>query len=217
MRHDDALYDDLAALAVGALSAAEAQALEEHLAACARCRAEYAAAREGFDVALAATESAGSRPSTSRAEALRDRVMASARAARAPAGKGYSAVVARDALIPFGPGIQWAVVPQQGITMIYWVFDPPECGELPPETHTQTQAGYVLEGEIDLHYYDEGRTMALKQGAFYTIAPGTVHAATFPTRTVLLDTYAPNHTEFERRYREDAALRAQHGSSRNGG
>ena len=208
MRHDDALYDDLAALAVGALPAAEARPLEEHLAACERCRAEYAAAREGFDVALAATESAGSRPSTSRAQALRDRVMTSARAARAPVAGGYSAVVARDALIPYAPGIEWAVVAQQGITLIYWVFNPPECGELPPETHTQAQAGFVLEGAIDLHYHDEHRTLSLKQGAFYSVPPGTVHGASFPTRTVLLDTYAPNHTEFERRYREDAALRA---------
>jgi quercetin dioxygenase-like cupin family protein len=203
--HDDTLFDDVAALAVGALSDAEAVQLEAHLAQCPVCQAEYRAAREGFDVVLAATES-GDLLAESRAGALRARVMNAARAARAPANAGYSAVVARDALIPFAPGIEWAVVAERNVTMIYWVFTPPECGEVEPETHAVTQAGFVLEGAMEMHYGD-GTKMMCRPGDFYTVAPGTVHGAVFPERTVLLDVYAPNHTDFERQYRESAALR----------
>ncbi len=202
--HDDSLFDDIAALAVGALSGAEALQLEEHLAHCAACQAEYRAARAGFDVVLTAAESGGPRLPEAQAEALRSRIMSAARAARPPANAGYSAVVARDALIPFAPGIQWAVVPERGVTMVYWVFTPPECGEVQPEVHAITQAGFVIEGAMEMHYGD-GTTMMCRPGDFYTIAPGTVHGAVFPERTVLLDVYAPNHAEFERQYRETAA------------
>ncbi|HEY6237135.1 MAG TPA: sigma factor-like helix-turn-helix DNA-binding protein [Candidatus Elarobacter sp.] len=41
----DALLDDVAAFAVGALAGAEALQLEEHLAQCGVCQAEYRAAR----------------------------------------------------------------------------------------------------------------------------------------------------------------------------
>ena len=55
-------------------------------------------------------------------------------------------------------------------------------------------------------YGDDTKVMC-RPGDFYTIAPGTVHGAIFPERTVLLDIYAPNHAEFERRYRESATQR----------
>ncbi len=84
------------------------------------------------------------------------------------------------------------------------MFTPPACGDVPPETHTVTQAGFVLEGLMEMNYRDT--TVMCRPGDFYTIAPGTAHAARFHERTVLLDVYAPNHTEFERQYRERAAL-----------
>jgi hypothetical protein len=207
-RHDEALYDDVAALAVGALPDAEAGALEQHIAACAKCQAEYRAARAGFDVALVAAEAAGEMLPAPRAQALRARVLTAARAVRAPRASGYSAVVARDALIPYAPGIEWAVVEQQGITLIYWVFTPPACGEFPAESHEQTQSGFVVEGAMHMDFAGDRSSMDFPQGAFYTVSPGTVHAASFPTRTVLVDTYAPNHREYERAYREGAARRA---------
>jgi quercetin dioxygenase-like cupin family protein len=203
IKHDEALFDDVAALAVGALSDADALQLEAHLAQCTVCQAEYRAARAGFDVVLAATESGTLLPEP-RADALRRNVIAAARAARPPANAGYSAVVARDALMPYAPGIQWAVVAERSVTMVYWVFTPPECGDVPFEVHDVTQAGFVLEGAMEMHYGD-GTKMMCRPGDFYTIAPGTVHAAAFPERTVLLDVYAPNHTGFEAQYRESIA------------
>ncbi len=198
--HHDGLLDDVAALAVGALADAEARQVEEHLVHCPHCQAEYRAARAGLDAVITATEAGGASLTEPRARALRSRVMAAARAARPIQNAGYSAVVARDALVPFGPGIEWAVVTERSLTMVYWVFNPPECGEIPPERHAVTQAGFVLEGAMEMHY---GATRVMcRPGDFYTIAPGTVHAAVFAERTVLLDIYAPNHTEFERQYSE---------------
>jgi len=205
LRHDDDLFDDIAALAVGALPDADALQLEEHLARCTVCQAEYRAARGGLDVVLAATEFDGTLLPGARADALRSRVMTAARAARPIEHAGYSAVVARDALIPYAPGIEWAVVAERNVTMVYWIFTPPECGEIPPESHTVTQAGFVLEGAMEMHYGDT--TVMCRPGDFYTIAPGTVHGAIFPERTVLVDIYAPNNTDFERQYRESAAAR----------
>ena len=204
--HHDALLDDVAALAVGALAGAQATQLEEHLAQCETCQAEYRAARAGVDVVLAAAASGDALLPAARAKELRSRIMDAARAARPTQNAGYSAVVARDALIPYAPGIAWAVVAERGVTMVYWVFTPPECGAVPPEVHDVTQAGFVLEGMMEMHY---GKTkVTCRPGDFYTIAPGTVHAALFRQRTVLLDIYAPNHTEFERQYRETAERRA---------
>nr|MDP9106144.1 cupin domain-containing protein [Candidatus Eremiobacteraeota bacterium] len=151
-------------------------------------------------------ESGGAMPAESRADALRTRVMAAARAARPDQNAGYSAVVAHDALVPYGPGIEWAVVADRSVTMVYWIFTPPQCGVIPPETHTITQAGFVLEGAMEMHY--GGTKVVCRPGDFYTIAPGTVHGAAFLERTVLLDVYAPNNTEFERRYSESIAQRA---------
>ena len=205
LAHDDALFDDVAALAVGALADAEARQVEEHLAHCALCQAEYRAVRAGLDVVLAAAGS-GRALAESRADALRTRVMDAARAARPIQNAGYSAVVARDALVPYAPGIEWAVVAERSVTMVYWIFTPPQCGDVPPETHAVTQAGFVLEGVMEMDY--GGTKVMCRPGDFYTIAPGTVHAAAFLERTVLLDVYAPNHMEFERQYSESIAQRA---------
>jgi quercetin dioxygenase-like cupin family protein len=204
--HDDARFDEVAALAVGALGDAEARQIEEHLAHCALCQAEYRTARAGLDVVLAAADSGGAMPAASRADALRTRVMAAARSARPIQNAGYSAVVARDALIPYAPGIEWAVVAERGVTMVYWIFTPPECGEVPPETHAFTQAGFVLEGAMEMHYGDT--RVLCRPGDFYTIAPGTVHGAAFLERTVLLDIYAPNNAEFEHQYSASVTQRA---------
>ena len=203
--HNDAFLDDVAALAVGALAGPEAARVEAHLAVCAVCQAEYRVAHAGVDVVLAAADSGYALLPSARAAALRGRIMDAARAARPTQNAGYSAVVARDALIPYAPGIAWAVVAERGVTMVYWVFTPPECGDAPPEVHHVTQAGFVLEGLMEMRYGDT--TVICRPGDFYTIAPGTVHAAAFRERTVLLDIYAPNHAEFERQYQETAGRR----------
>ncbi len=49
MTHDDAFLDDVAVLALGALPAAQAEAVRAHLEGCAECRAEYQALRAVAD------------------------------------------------------------------------------------------------------------------------------------------------------------------------
>ena len=201
LAHDDALFDDVAALAVGALADAEARQVEEHLAHCALCQRSTApCARASMSCSPPRAPAGAGRVSR---HALRTRVMDAARAARPIQNAGYSAVVARDALVPYAPGIEWAVVAERSVTMVYWIFTPPQCGEVPPETHAVTQAGFVLEGVMEMDY--GGTKVMCRPGDFYTIAPGTVHAAAFLERTVLLDVYAPNHMEFERQYSESIA------------
>lgn len=50
MIHDDALLDAIAVLALGALPAAEAAPLAEHIATCTACRREYASLRQTADL-----------------------------------------------------------------------------------------------------------------------------------------------------------------------
>jgi quercetin dioxygenase-like cupin family protein len=201
MEHDDAMRDAVAALAVGVVSADEAEAVLAHIATCATCRAEY---REfGDAVNVLATAAVQSGPAAWKGAALKERILTAAVAARPPvprARSGYAHVVAREELIEFAPGISWAVVPTGAMTLVYWIFEPPACGELRPEFHPHTQGGVVLEGRMTLHYGDGTRQM-LTAGDVYAIEAGTVHGGTFEERTVLFDVYAPNHAEFEALYR----------------
>ena len=123
-----------------------------------------------------------------------------ARAPEPPARGSYGHAVPHDALLPFAPGISWAVTAAEGMTLVHWVFEPPECTSLPPEQHAQTQAGMVLAGTMVLHYGD-GTAQTCRAGDVYAIAPNTTHGAEFLERTVLLDVYAPNRRDFETQYR----------------
>lgn len=106
-----------------------------------------------------------------------------------------------DAFVDFGPGIKWAVTRGEGMTLVQFVFQPPECGDIPEELHSLTQSGVVLEGSFSMHYGD-GTVQRMRKQDVYMIAPGTVHGAEIHERTVLFDVYTPNHTEFEDLYLE---------------
>ncbi|MBV8149084.1 MAG: anti-sigma factor [Candidatus Eremiobacteraeota bacterium] len=78
-RHQETMLDDVAVYALGALPAAEARRVREHMATCSQCREEYArlratAASVGFSAET--TADAAERPST----LLRPRVMREVRA-----------------------------------------------------------------------------------------------------------------------------------------
>lgn len=193
--------DALAALSVGALSAAESGEALAHLASCPDCRAEYRVLASAVGIVAAASEVESALPEAGSTR-LKERIVRAALAARpaAPVGGGVARVVPLDELIRFAPGIEWAVVPAPGMTLVYWVFEPPECGEVPPERHAFTQAGFVLEGAVTLHS-DNGTATTMRTGDLYAIAPGTTHGASFAERTVLFDVYAPRNAEYEGLYR----------------
>ena len=109
------------------------------------------------------------------------------------------AMVSRERLRPFAPGIQWAVLPGDGMTLVYWVFDPPACGEVPLHAHLVAQGGVVLEGSLTLRDAD-GATRTLNAGDCYTLGSEVPHGVSFTERCVVLDVFAPNRLEYEERY-----------------
>ena len=108
-------------------------------------------------------------------------------------------MVPGDKLAPFAPGIQWAVLPGDGMTLVYWVFEPPACGDVPLHDHVVAQGGVVLEGSIHLHDAG-GAVTTLRAGDCYTLASRAPHGATFTERCVVLDIFAPNRVEYEERF-----------------
>ncbi|HYZ16024.1 MAG TPA: cupin domain-containing protein [Candidatus Acidoferrum sp.] len=111
----------------------------------------------------------------------------------------YASLVPQDRLIDFAPGIRWAVLAGDGMTLVYWVFDPPACGEVPLHEHAVAQGGVVLEGSIHMRYAD-GTQKTLRPGDCYTVGSHVPHGATFTERCVVLDVFAPNRREYEERY-----------------
>jgi quercetin dioxygenase-like cupin family protein len=209
MSHDEALLDAVAALAVGALAPDEAADAQTHLTSCPSCRAEFGALSAAVDAVATAATATPAMLSDANAARLKQTVLHAAVAARPPAELasrppaaapgGHAHAVPRDALVQLEPGISFAVVAGEGITLVYWVFEPP-CTALPREFHPQTQAGIVLDGLMTLHYGD-GSAQTCRPGDMYAIAPGMPHGASFPEPTVLFDVYTPNRTDFEEQYR----------------
>ena len=202
---DEAMLDALALLAVGALPPSEAEAARTHLDQCETCRSEYLSLAAAAGIFAMAVENAPL--SDEHAAALKSRVLAAAVAERRPravAIEGFLSSPVRDDLIEFAPGISWSVVAGAGMTLVYWVLDPPACGSFPFESHPQVQAGLVLEGAM-LMYFSDGSRHLVRRGDTYAITPGTVHSASFDEHTVLFETYAPNYTLYEDQYR---AMRA---------
>jgi quercetin dioxygenase-like cupin family protein len=206
-RSDAHSPDVLAALAVGALPAAAVEPALAHLAACPPCRAEYRSLAGAVGVLTETVEAAGVLTAGASAQ-LKGRILRAALSARpaASSGAGVARVVPLEELVSFAPGIEWAVVPAPGMTLVYWVFDPPACGEVPAERHAFTQAGFVLQGAVTLHY-GNGTAQTMHRGDIYSIDPGTTHGATFQERTILFDVYAPKNAQYEQLY---AAMRSRH-------
>ena len=111
----------------------------------------------------------------------------------------HAKLAAGEKLAQFAPGIRWAVLPGDGMTLVYWVFEPPACGEVPLHEHAISQGGVVLEGSIHLRYAD-GSTNTLRAGDCYTLGSSVPHGATFTERCVVVDVFAPNRVEYEERY-----------------
>jgi quercetin dioxygenase-like cupin family protein len=110
-----------------------------------------------------------------------------------------ASMVPGEKLAVFAPGIQWAVLSGDGMTLVYWVFEPPACGEVPLHDHVVGQGGVVLEGSIHMRYAD-GSTTTLRAGDCYTVGSSVPHGASFTERCVVLDIFAPNRVEYEERF-----------------
>ncbi|GAC1537417.1 MAG: hypothetical protein NVS2B17_10050 [Candidatus Velthaea sp.] len=110
-----------------------------------------------------------------------------------------ASLISKDKLMPFAPGISWAVLAGDGMTLVYWVFEPPACGDVPLHQHKVGQGGVVLEGSIHLHD-EHGTKMTLRPGDVYTLKGDAPHGVTFTERCVVLDVFSPNRVEYEQRY-----------------
>ncbi|MBV8748261.1 MAG: cupin domain-containing protein [Candidatus Eremiobacteraeota bacterium] len=111
----------------------------------------------------------------------------------------YAALVAPERLAEFAPGISWSVLPGDGMTLVYWVFEPPHCGDVPLHQHAVAQGGVVLEGSVTMRYAD-GSERTLRAGDVYTVGSNVPHGATFPERCVVVDVFTPNRVEYEERF-----------------
>ncbi|MBI4466458.1 MAG: cupin domain-containing protein [Acidobacteria bacterium] len=89
-----------------------------------------------------------------------------------------------EADIPFAGVRGWLL---QGETGSVVFFDLAAIGRVPPHAHG-AQWGCVLEGEMELTIGGETRTY--RRGDSYYIPAGTVHSATFRTRTFVIDFFA---------------------------
>lgn len=75
----------------------------------------------------------------------------------------------------------------QGPTGSVVFMDIAAIGQVPPHAHG-AQWGVVLEGEMELTI--GGQTRTYRRGDHYYIPAGTVHSATFRTRTLVVDFFA---------------------------
>jgi len=204
---DDRDWAEMVALeALGVLPVHEADQVRAHIHTCKKCAREYSGQRSAVDLLGYVSEDAERLIAPARPERLKARVLRAARAAREPSTKsalsesaGYAHIVGSDAFVDYAPGIKWAVARGDGMTLVQFAFQPPECGELPDELHSLTQSGVVLEGSFSMHYGD-GTVQRLNKRDVYMVAPGMVHGAEIHEPTVLFDVYTPNHVEFEELY-----------------
>jgi len=209
IQNDKCDWEELVALiALGVLPANESDQIRAHLRMCEKCAAEYDRQRATADLLGFLSDDPVRAIAPAAPERLKARIMRAARAAREPKSKaapqasvGYAHIVGSDALVDFKPGVKWAVTRGDGMTLVQFVFQPPECGEIPDELHALTQSGVVLEGSFSMHYGD-GKVQRLNKQDAYVISPGTVHGAEIHERTVLFDVYTPNNIEFEELYEE---------------
>ncbi len=65
----------------------------------------------------------------------------------------------------------------------------------PEEIHEAEQAGYVLQGKIELKLPAAGKTILLAPGDGYLIPPRVPHAWRVLERTVLVDIFSPPRQE----------------------
>jgi quercetin dioxygenase-like cupin family protein len=196
---EHAAFREAAALeAMGVLPQAASDLLRAHLHECDACMNEYRGLRPVADLLGYEVEFDGMRSEPADPHGLKARVMRAARAARAPKADGAHAVRAVPVadLIEYAPGVKWAVVPADGATIVYWAFDPPECGHVPAESHYFTQLGVVVKGKMTMSFGD-GTQQHYGPSELYAIAPGMVHGAHFTESTTLVEVYTPNHIEFE--------------------
>ena len=111
----------------------------------------------------------------------------------------YASVIPNEKLKAYAPGISWAVLPGDGMTLVYWVFEPPACGDVPLHSHPIAQGGVVLEGSITMRCED-GNERTLRPGDMYCVQTNVQHAARFTERCVVVDVFTPNRREYEDRY-----------------
>jgi hypothetical protein len=79
MTHDDELHDQLAALALGVLTNAEAKAVRVHLATCESCKAEFQELRAVTDAIALSAEIPAADMSAARSSRMKSRIFSSVR------------------------------------------------------------------------------------------------------------------------------------------
>ncbi len=95
------------------------------------------------------------------------------------------------------------VVMGDRLMMIMYRFSPNQSW--PEELHEAEQAGYVLEGKIELTLPAQGKKILLGAGAGYLIPSCTPHSWRVREKTVLIDFFSPPRRElFQKKFAPNA-------------
>lgn len=199
------LEEMLAALAAGAADETETAALAGTLATNARARDAFARYRSAVECLALTAAGDTEKLDAGQKRRMLARIVAQAAAEPKAPASNYLSLVPKDRLLPYARGVEWAVIPGDGITIAFLIFDPSECDDVPLEIHGQDESGYVLEGSCTLWYHG-GKRDDLITGDYYMVPGGKAHGAIFHERTVLFDVFSPNNADFERKYEKQRAM-----------
>lgn len=198
---NESIEDLLAVLAVGGAEIEEAAALAAKLAVHDELRDAYLQYERAAEYLAQSAQAQPADLTHGDKRRMLARILSEAASQGLHRPSSYAKLVPHHRLTPFGPGIEWAVLPGEGMTTVFWIFTPPQCGDAPLETHVHEQSGYVLDGACTL-LHPGGKDRALLAGDRFTIPSGALHGMTFQRRTILCDVYVPKKIDFERMYAE---------------
>ena len=174
--HDDARFDSIAVLAVGALPPAEARELEVHIAECPLCRREYNEMRAAVDALALSAEVAPTEFGGEQCARLRSRVMDAVRASATPTTPAKVTALAERRR----PTATWIAYAAGAALAIFWAWN---LGTLRSENAANQRQLALLQARLDAQdrSANEARAQLLLEESRLAdlIAPG---AARFPVQ-----------------------------------
>jgi len=177
--HDDARFDSIAVLAVGALPPAEARELEVHIAECPLCRREYNEMRAAVDALALSAEVAPAEFGGEQCARLRSRVMDAVRASAAPTTPATVTALAERRR----PIATWIAYAAAAAAFALAIFSTWNLGTLRSENAANQRQLALLQARLDAQdrSANEARAQLVLEESRLAdlIAPG---AARFPVR-----------------------------------
>jgi quercetin dioxygenase-like cupin family protein len=105
-----------------------------------------------------------------------------------------SIMAAKVEAVEMLPGI-WRRTLNYGQQVMIVHFTLEEGAVVPPHSHPQEQAGYLIEGELLMMI--NGETHTLKAGQSYMVPPDVEHSATVVKRAIAIDAFSPPREDYK--------------------